>query len=159
MHMTRKARGFTLIELVIVIMLTGIVIAAVSMRMPGDGINLGAQAEQLASDIRYTQSLAMSRGARFRINFTAGTYQITDAAGVAQGHPSTGLTTPVSLGTTVLSAYNPPLTNSYLAFDSLGVPYTDPTTALAALVTLTLTSGGVVINITVAPQTGRVKLL
>ena len=157
MHGIQKARGFTIIELVIVIILLAILAATVSMRMPGEGINLGAQAEQLASDVRYTQSLAMSRGQRFRINFTAGTYQITDAAGVAQNHPSTGLTTAVSLGTTVLSAYNPPLNNSYLAFDSLGVPYTDPTTALAALVTLTLTSSGVAMSITVAPQTGRVR--
>jgi Tfp pilus assembly protein FimT len=140
-----------------VIVLLGVLAALASMRMPGDGINVAAQAEQLASDIRYTQSLAMSRGQRFRINFTANSYQITDISGaVAQLHPGTGQTAPVTLGSTVLSGYNPPLTNSYLAFDSLGVPYTAPATAQAALATLTLTSSGEAITVRVAPQTGRV---
>ena len=156
--MRQPARGFTLIELVMVIVLLGVLAALVSMRMPGDGINVGAQAEQLASDIRYTQSLAMSRGQRFRINFTASTYQITNDTGVAQVHPGTGLTAAVALAPAVLSGYNPPLTNSYLAYDSLGVPYTDPTTALAALATLTLTSSGEAITVRVAPQTGRVQV-
>ncbi len=158
MDMTRQAKGFTLIELVMVMVVLGVLAALASMRMPGDGINVGAQAEQLASDIRYTQSLAMSRGQRFRVNVSANSYQITDMSGVAQVHPGTGQTAAVTLGSMVLSGYNPPLTNSYLAFDSLGVPYTDPTTALAALVTMTLTSGGEAITVRVAPQTGRVQV-
>jgi len=135
-----------------VMVLLGVLTAIASMRMPGDGINVGAQAEQLASDIRYTQSLAMSRGQRFRINFAANSYQITDVSG------ATPITAAVTLAPTVLSGYNPPLTNSYLAYDSLGVPYTDPTTALAAQVALTLTSGGEAITVRVAPQTGRVQV-
>jgi prepilin-type N-terminal cleavage/methylation domain-containing protein len=158
MEIARQAKGFSLIELIMVMVVLGVVVALVSIRMPGDGITVGAQAEQLGSDIRYTQSLSMSRGQRFQVNFTASTYQITNASGVAQAHPSTGQTAPVALGSAVLSGYNPPLTNSYLAFDSLGVPYTDPATTLAALVTLTLTSGGEAITVRVAPQTGRVRV-
>lgn len=142
-----------------VMVVLSIVAAIASMRMPGDGINVGAQAEQLANDIRYTQSLAMSRGQRFRINFTAGNYQITDMSGVVpQVHPGTGQTAAVALTPAVLSGYNPPLTNNYVAFDSLGVPYTAPTTAQAALAILTLTSGGETITVRVAPQTGRVQV-
>jgi MSHA pilin protein MshC len=159
MDMTRHAKGFTLIELIMVMVLLGVLAAIASMRMPGDGINVSAQAEQLASDIRYTQSLAMSRGQRFRINFAAGSYQITDISGtVAQVHPGTGQTAAVDLAPAVLSGYNPPFTNSYLAFDSLGVPYTDTTIAQAVLATLTLTSGGEAITVRVAPQTGRVQV-
>lgn len=158
MDTTRQAKGFTLIELIMVMVVLSVLAALASMRMPGDGINVGAQAEQLASDIRYTQSMAMSRGQRFRVNFTSSTYQITNDAGVAQVHPGTGQTAAVALGSAVLSGYNPPLTNSYLAFNSLGVPYTDTTIALAALATLTLTSGGEAITVRVAPQTGRVQV-
>ena len=155
---TPHAKGFTLIELIMVMVVVAVLAVVASMRMPGDGINVSAQAEQLASDIRYTQSLAMSRGQRFQINFTASSYQITNDAGVAQVHPSTGQTAAVGLGSTVLSGYNPPLTGNILAFSSLGVPYTDATTALAALATLTLTSGGEAITVRVAPQTGRVQV-
>lgn len=153
-----KAQGFTLIELIMVMVILGVVATVTAMRMPGAGINVSAQAEQLASDIRYTQSLAMGRGQRFRINFAAGSYQITDMAGVAQVHPGTGQTAAISLGSTVLSGYNPPFTNSYLAFDSLGVPYTDPTTTQAGLAILTLTGGGEAYTLRVVPQTGRVQV-
>ena len=139
-----------------VIVLLSIVAAMASMRMPGDKINVVALAEQLASDIRYTQSMAMSRGQRHRINFTAINYQIMDNAGNPLQSPGSGLNiTPFV--SAVLSGYNPPLTNNYVAFDSLGVPYTDPTTAQAALATLTLTWGGQTATVTVAPQTGRVQ--
>ena len=155
MQMRRQVQGFTLIELIMVMVVLGVVAAVATMRMSGTGLNVSAQAEQLASDIRYTQSLAMGRGQRFRINFTAGTYQITDMSSVAQVHPGTGLTAAVSLGSTVLSGYSPP---NYLAFDSLGVPFTDPTTALAAPMVLTLTGGGEAYTLRVVPQTGRVQV-
>ena len=158
MNKKRLSRGFTIIELVIVMVILSVLAAMATMRNPGDGISVSARAEQLAGDIRYTQSLAMNRGQRFRINVTTSSYQITDASGVAQSHPSTGLTTAVSFGSAVLSNFNPPLNNSYIAFDSLGVPYTDPTTTLAALATLTLTAGGEAINVRVVPQTGRVQV-
>ena len=156
MDTTRQAKGFTLIELIMVMVVLSIVAAIASMRMPGDGINVAALAEQLASDIRYTQSLAMSRGQRFSINFTANDYQIMDNAGLPLPHPATGLNT-TTLTPAVLSGYNPPLTNNYVAFNSLGVPYTAPTTAQVALATLTLTSGGQTATVTVAPQTGRAQ--
>lgn len=158
MMMTGQARGFTLIEFVIVIVVIAVLAATASLYTPGDGVNVSAQAEQLASDIRYTQSLAMSRGQRFRLNLTAGSYQITDPNGIAQTHPGTGTSAAVSLGSTVLSGYNPPLNNAYVAFDSLGVPYTDPTTALVAQASLTLTAKGEAISVRVVPQTGRVKV-
>lgn len=158
MNITRQAKGFTLIELVMVMLVLAIVAAVANMRMPGEGIKASAQAEQLASDIRYTQSLAMSRGQRYRVNFTASSYQITDMSGVAQAHPSTGQTAAVVLTPAVLSTYNPPYNNSYVAFDSLGVPYTAATTAQVALATMTLTLSGEAISVTVAPQTGRVQV-
>ena len=118
--------GFTLMELVAILVLVGILSFSVVPRFLDKGsIDVGAMAEQLAGDIRYTQSLAMTRGQRNRINLAAASYQITTSAGVPVAHPATGSTAAISLGDVSLSGYNPPLTNSYIAFDGKGVPYTN----------------------------------
>ena len=154
----RLMAGFTLIELVVVMLLLGVLTAWVSMRASTTDMDVITQAEQLAADIRYTQSLSMSRGQRYRVNFTASSYLITDMSGAAQAHPGTGLRAPISLGTTVLSGYNPTLTNNYVAFNSSGVPYISATAILAGVATLTLTGSGNTNQVSVAPDTGRVKL-
>jgi len=157
---TLSQRGFTLIELVMVMVIVGILAVVVVPRLTTQGFNLSAIAAKLATDIRYTQSLAMSQGQRYRINFTAGSYQITDINGVAIVYPMTGSTAAISVSPATLSGYNPPLTNNYVAFDSKGVPYVDnssPATALAANAVITLTAGSDTSTLIIAPETGRVK--
>lgn len=150
--------GFTLVELVAVILLLGILAFSVVPRFLDKGsIDVGAMAEQLAGDIRYTQSLAMTSGQRNRINLAAASYQITTSAGVPVAHPATGSTAAISLGDVSLSGYNPPLTNSYIAFDGKGVPYTNVAgTLLGTTATITLNAAGNTRQIAVSPQTGRV---
>ena len=155
-----KQGGFTLIELITMMTIIGILAVLVVPRLTGQAINLSATTAKLAADIRYTQSLAMSQGQRYRINFTASSYQITDINGVAIVYPMTGSTAAVLVSPATLSGYNPPLTNNYVVFDSKGVPYVDstsPGTALAANAVITLTSGSDTSTITIAPETGRVK--
>jgi MSHA pilin protein MshC len=158
---TSSHSGFTLVELVAVILLLGILAFSVAPRFLDKGsIDVSAMAEQLASDIRYTQSLAMTSGQRNRINLAAASYQITTSAGAPVTHPATGSTTAISLGNVSLSGYNPPLTNSYIAFDGKGIPYTNVSgTVLAASATITLNSPGAAQRqIVVSPQTGRVAV-
>ncbi len=119
-------------------------------------ITLPAVANQLIGTIRYAQNLSMSQGQRYRINFAAGSYGITDMSGSTASLPPTAGTI-VLLSPTILSGWNPPLINGYVAFDTRGVPYISATTTLAATVTLTLTSGSDTAVITIAPETGRVK--
>lgn len=153
--------GFSLVELVVIIVLVGLLVFSAIPRMAGPSLGLDAQAEQLAADIRYTQSLAMTRGDRFRINLTAASYQITDSAGVnPQIHPGTSSTNPVLLKSVSLGNYNPPLINSYVAFDGRGIPYSvfNSSTGLAGNAVITLTGGGATRNIVISPETGRVVL-
>ena len=151
--------GFTLVELVAIILLVGILAFTAIPRYLNKGvIDASVTAEQLANDIRYTQSLAMTSGQGNRINLTSATYQITTSSGGAVVHPVTGTSAPISLSNVSLSLYNPPLTNNYVAFDGKGIPYLNIVTGsvLTIPATIRLTAGGNWRDVEVSPQTGRV---
>ena len=150
-------RGFTIVELVVILVLMAIVAVLVAPQLSTTAITLPAVATRLAETIRYTQSLSMSQGQRYRLNFTASTVQVTDMGGVPITQPMTNSTAAVSLSPVVLSTYNPPLTNNYVAFDTRGVPYISATALLAANATITLTSGSEVTTIVIKPETGSIK--
>ena len=150
-----RAQGFTLIELVTVLLLIAILSVVAINQWPGSGINLSAQADQLANDIRYTQSLAMNRGQRYRINLAADRYWISDAGGtVTVSLPGSGATVMIlNSGIALSTSY------SFLVFDGNGVPYTTattPGTALAADAVITLSADGESRALRISPQTGRV---
>lgn len=150
-------KGFTLLELVIVIILLSILSATALITWPSMSINLGAQAQQLADDLRYTQSMAMNKGTRYYlIKLTSTSYQIRTLAGSAVTLPTGGTTVTLGSGITFGTLTNLP--NSLVTFDGKGAPYTDtgtPGTALASTATIPLTSGGVTRTVSIYPQTGR----
>ena len=146
-----RTHGFTFLELVAVLLVIGVLAAMALPRVVTQSINLSAIAAKLASDIRYTQSLSMSQGQRYRINFlSTTTYQITDIIGVGTpiAHPITG--------TAVISVAPATLSGTDITFDSQGVPY-NAAVALAANVVITLTAGSDTRTLTISPATGRVQ--
>ena len=164
-----RSPGFTLVELIVVMLVLGILAAVFIPRSGNDAIILSTQAEQFAADIRYVQSLAMTQGwsgvaptaRRYRINFTATTYNFTDVSGVVVPHPSG---TPGSIafagGVSISPLPAPSLPNNVVSFDGLGRPYTDAsaTTLLASTATISLARGGVPRAVQVSPETGMVRL-
>jgi prepilin-type N-terminal cleavage/methylation domain-containing protein len=61
--MNRNNHGFTIVEIVVVLVLISIIAAAVFTRsITTDQINFVSQAEKIRNHIRYAQSLAMKRG-------------------------------------------------------------------------------------------------
>lgn len=153
--------GFTLIELTVVILILGIVGFVINLDFSGYSVELRAQAEQLASDIRYTQQIAMARNARYRINFFSSSYTITDRAGTTSvPHPGTNSAS-VSLQGQVTLTVNAALPNSFVVFSSKGTPYTDssmPGTALSSTGIITLTRDSETQTIQIVPETGQVVM-
>ena len=151
---TGNAQGFTLLELVTVIILISILSLVLIIQWPGDSVSLSAQADQLVGDIRYTQSLALTRNQRYRINFAANRYWITNRDGtVPVPHPMNGATT-IFLASGVSLAS----TQTFLVFDENSAPYTNaliPGTALASDAVITLSAGGNVRAVRISPETGR----
>lgn len=145
MHLPRKQRkaGFTLVELVIVIVVLGILsVYAVIKSVSLAEVTLPSQAQKLASDIRHAQTLAYTLGKRMRLTITAGT---NGTYGVTCVTPPCNTDFSVTLQKDVVLAGTP----TTLDFTSLGQP--------SASASYTLTSGSTV-TVSVAALTGLVTV-
>lgn len=110
------SKGFTLIELIIVIVIVGILAIMVLPRMIATTtISARESAEMVASDIRKTQDLAMSDINSHTITFTSGSGSYTIDQGTANAQTVT-LPPGVTINTTIT-----------ITFTTLGVPNTGAT--------------------------------
>lgn len=168
--MARK--GFTLIELVMVLVLIGIIALFVAPRLGNmTTTNAGAFSDKLRADIRYAQNLAMTRGKRTRVQFIASIYSVTQDTSVAGDctGPFPAVTDPAGSGVLLVQIN----TGSYagitinasmlcLEFDSLGRPYvcgvgvcsTNPSGMTIGVIANGVTT---VDTVTVSAQTGAVN--
>lgn len=154
--------GFSLIELVIVTIIASILAVFVLPLWTGSTVNVAGQADQLAADIMYTQSLALTTGQRYYLSrASATTYQIKNSAGTAIAYPGTNLTT-ITLKSGVSFGSFVNLPNNLIAFDGKGSPYTtstSPGTALASTAQIPLTASGTTTKtILIYPGTGVVLI-
>lgn len=153
------ARGFTYIELLIVLIVLGIVSVAVMPRTPSLGVEAGPEVEQLAADLRYTQMRAMNDGVRYCMSFVGNTYTLSTVVSgcTAPLVSAGGLQSPVTLRDAQLSATGLPA--NVLVFDGMGTPYGSAASSaspLTAPVVLTVTVAGVSRTVSVTPVTGLI---
>lgn len=155
----RYSSGFTLVELVVMLMLVAVLAIAVFPRAPSKAsLTLAGQAAQLGADIRYVQALSMTRGQRYCLNLAGNGYSMTTngcstSAGIE--HPA-GFTFPIGLDGVTLSWSGLP--NNLVTFTGKGAPYTDATatTPLAANAVIALNGADGTMYVCISPVTGRV---
>jgi prepilin-type N-terminal cleavage/methylation domain-containing protein len=156
MRLTHKKtlKGYTIIEVVVVMLVIVILTVLATPKIQSAAtLTVATQAEQLANNIRLTQTLSMTTGNDYYlIALSATSYEIRDASN-----------TPIMLadGSTQVTLSNGAVLNpasGLLSFNQLGVPYIDfpPTTPLTAITLVTITGGGITSTITISPETGRV---
>jgi prepilin-type N-terminal cleavage/methylation domain-containing protein len=150
----KQERGFTAIELILVIVILGILAAIAYPRFQGlPGIRVSAAAQEIAGVIRFAQSQAISTAYNYKVYF----YASTNSYSVYQVNRSSGAETIIS---NPLKAGNYPVAlNTDYPGVTIGADYTVEFDYLGAPDgggSVTLSGGGNSMTISVLANTGRV---
>lgn len=162
--------GFTLVEILIVVVILGICSAIILPQIgTRDDLRAAAAARVVMSDLIYAQNLAISTQQTKYLRFGLSDYGLYNA-----GTASTALTHPVNKTPFVVTFGVGALRDvslqsksfdgqTTLAFDELGAPYAYQSvggtlTPLASAGQITLRSGSVTLTINIEPFTGEVTV-
>lgn len=159
-------RGFTLIELVMIIVLVTLLAVTATPRLANFvGVKASATARKLQADIAYAQNLSMTNNRRHRVILSSTTsYEVRDATGALATNPDGGGTFVVTTDSGITLSWNlngDSAPNRGAEFDTLGRPYfytgITPSTTDLTVGTITVTGGDTAQTVTVWPQTGKVS--
>jgi len=132
--------GFTLLELVAVLVLLGVLIAVTIVRVGSATSPVPATAEVLAQNLAYARSRAMSTTNTWVLSYGAGVSLTRDGAAVALPDPSSAT---VPAGVTLSGG------GGSVTFDEFGAPDSQKTIAV--------TDGSDTISVTVWAETGLIE--
>ena len=169
-----RQKGFTLIELVIIIVLIGIIAAFAAPKLGNiTSTNAASFADKLRADLRYTQNLAMTRNQRYRMYLNAAPapnpgYAVVNDAN-ADGWGATGaneyaqdpagsgnLSIALGAGDYAGITITSPAAG-YVEFNSLGTPAVGGGLAFVAGIATITVNASAATNVTIADQTGAVN--
>ncbi len=149
----KPTAGFSLLELLAVLVLLGLLASHAGLRFGFGGATLPAQADQLAADLRHAQGLAMQLARRLRLETTGGGYRVVDVAASAPiTDPATQQPFTVALENGVTLAGGP------VTFDSLGRPV-DAGGLAATAVDFVLAADGRSRTVRVRPVSGLAEVV
>jgi prepilin-type N-terminal cleavage/methylation domain-containing protein len=170
---TQRARGFTLVEILCVVVVLGI---AAAMIVPSigtrDDLNAESAARVVMADITYAQSRAIATQTMQYVQFNVAGQNYALCSSMS---PVTYLTHPVNLtnyittfGTGELSSSSLASINlgsglAVLAFDELGAPYayntsSQTTSSISAPATIVVQSGPAQVTISIQQYTGQLTV-
>ena len=155
MHMTPNTKGFTLIELVLVMVVMGVLVAITATRWNAGDATAVYQADLMARNIRHMRMLAMSWGQSLRLSVASPVYSVSCVVASATPPCNASPVIDPAIGNAFAEtlANNVTLTGAVLDIDSLGRPVSG-----GALLTTnrvyTLTAGTQTWSVTVSPITG-----
>ncbi|OIO00100.1 MAG: hypothetical protein AUJ49_10170 [Desulfovibrionaceae bacterium CG1_02_65_16] len=152
-HTGRRRGGFTLIEVISVVVILGILSLLVLAHNTSLSGELGGRLSEVRSQLRYVQLSAMKSGVPYL------TMRCDGASYWAQYDNGTSLSLPSENATTVsLAGKSLAMSSFNLRYDSLGIPYDGATGAkLTSALTISLTAAGANGTISVSPETGFVQ--
>ena len=159
-QITRFSRGFTIIEIVVVLLLVSIVAATVFGRsISTDQMNFRSQFDKIRNQMRYPQSMAMKSHVWWGLTNDENHYWIftqTDETASAIPRPLPGQEdiqiALADLGITMTPAFT-------IIFDPYGIPYWgDANTKMNSEQTITLkVPGSYTATFTIIPETGFIR--
>lgn len=160
----RSQAGFTLAELVIVMIVTGILaVVAVPRMLDMDPFSARGTRDFVGAALRYSQksAIAMRRNVCVTIAATQLTITYATASGADQAcaagntlrNPANDL--PYSDSSNALSSKAPVATPASVIFDPLGRPLSAPSTPRTAALTISVTGNAT--PLTIEPETGIVR--
>lgn len=158
----RGCRGFTILELVIVITIAGVLAAVISVNWQSSAAyTIATQADHLASRLRHVQVLASGSQELLRVAPNASGYTVTcqsangsalcASVGATVRDPASGELLNITLDDGVT------LSGSALDFDTWGRPRSGVSLITAAR-DFVLTGGGKTFTVSVTPVTGHVSV-
>lgn len=148
-----NSRGFTLVELVLVIVLVGILAVFAAPRFSTSTFDAGAAAGELVEAIRYAQSMTMSQGGveRYAVTISASGYRVlrngADTPDPAGGASYANSWSRVSISPT-----------GTIAYDGRGRPTcSGGLDCSASTQAIALVSGAASMSVRIEPVTGYVR--
>ncbi len=156
----RNNRGFTIIEIVVVLVLISIIAAAVFRRsLTTDQMNFRSQFDKIQNQIRYPQSMAMKRGEWWGIAYNGSDYWIftgTNKDTVSNQRRLPGQKDiKISLADLGVAITSGAFT---VLFDKYGIPFRpDWNTRMSGNLIISLAGSGSNDNITIFQETGLVR--